>query len=571
MRRLFRFHPEGASFMRQETAAEMTMKYILTGKEMAEADRLTSEKIGIPSIVLMERAALAVADEITKRYDSARRITVLAGPGNNGADGLAAGRLLIDRGLDVQFLLLTTKMPPEGSSMMIQRKILEAYGAKTSGFEDSKVEAFGPDVIIDALFGTGLGRPLTGPAAHMAVFTGQYRARTGCRVVGLDIPSGISSDDGKILGCAFECDLTVTFAYYKRGHFMFPGRDLCGETVLRQIGICDRSFSLGKSGIPETYMYELRDMPELLGKRAAGGNKGTFGKILIAAGSFSMCGAALLCAEACMRSGAGMVKIFTREENRTIVQQSLPEAMLTTYGAFNEDPERSASSSEESLREALTADLKWADVVIAGPAIGQGREGNCLLRTILQYASESMNANASGHRPLSGMVLDADALRLIAHTPELDKLLQARAGDTACILTPHLSEFADLVHVSVREAADDRIRLLREAALRYRCTVLGKDAVTMIASSDERQICMITNGNSGMATAGSGDVLAGITGAMLAAVPDKKGRGRKAADAAAFIHAQAGKLCMERMGVRAMIAGDILRAAGEVFQEIEDR
>ena len=561
MRRLFRFHPEEALFMRQETASEIAMKYILTGKEMAEADRLTSEKVGIPSIVLMERAALAVADEITRRYAGMKKITVLAGPGNNGADGLAAGRILTDRGYDVQFLLLTTKMPPEDSSAMIQRKILEAYGARVSGFEESKMEDHHPDVIIDALFGTGLGRPLTGLAARMAEFTGEYRARTGCKVVGIDIPSGISSEDGNVLGRAFWCDLTVTFAYYKRGHFMFPGRDHCGETVLRQIGIHDRSFGFGKSGLPETFMYEYGDLPGLLGKRENGGNKGTFGKILIAAGSYSMCGAALLCAEASMRSGAGMVKVFTREENRTIVQQALPEAMLTVYKAF---PPDQAGAASDDLREALIRDLHWADVVVAGPAIGLTREGDCMIRTILQYAAESGNGVSEEFRPLSGMVLDADALRLIARTPELDELLRKRSENTACVLTPHLSEFADLVHVSVREAAEDRIRLLREAAQRYRCTVLGKDAVTMIASYGEKQICMITNGNSGMATAGSGDVLAGITGAVLASIPDKKGSSRKAAEAAAFIHAQAGKLCMERMGTRAMIAGDIMRAAGEV-------
>ena len=543
------------------------MKYILTGTEMAEADRLTSEKIGIPSIVLMERAALAVADEISERFGDAERITILAGPGNNGADGLAAGRLLTDRGYRVQFLLLTDKMPKADSSSMIQRRILEAYGADVRAFEDRALEEFGPDVIVDALFGTGLGRPLTEKAAHMAEFTGNYRDRTGCKVVGLDIPSGVSSDDGQILGAAFSCDLTVTFAYYKRGHFLFPGREYCGETVLREIGIRDLSFRFRESGLPEAFMYERCDLPELLGKRSGGGNKGTFGKILIAAGSFSMCGAALLCAEASMRSGAGMVKLFTREENRLIVQQALPEAMLTTYEAFSSEKEGEKKREREALRQSLIRDLDWADVVVAGPAIGLSEEGRCVVRTILEYGAEDGSVSRNRKRPLSGMVLDADAVRLIAQDDELDLLLQKRAGDTACVLTPHLAEFADLVHVSVREAAGERIPLLRQAAERYKCTVLGKDAVTMIVSSGDRSVCMVTNGNSGMATAGSGDVLSGITGAMLASVPDRAGSGRKAAEAAAFVHAEAGRLCRERMGERAMLAGDILRAAGEVTRD----
>ena len=213
------------------------MKYLLTGTEMAEADRATSEIIGIPSIVLMERAALAVAQEITGRFPENTKVTIVSGPGNNGADGLAAGRLLTDRGYKVQFLLLSPKDPPENSSMMIQRRILDAYGEKPEVFEEEKMRVFAPAVIVDALFGTGLGRPLSGKAAEIAPAVNAYRDETGCTVVGLDLPSGISSEDGSVMGAAVRCDLTVTFAYYKRGHFLYPGCSYCGETVLHQIGI----------------------------------------------------------------------------------------------------------------------------------------------------------------------------------------------------------------------------------------------------------------------------------------------------------------------------------------------
>ena len=547
------------------------MKYILTGNEMAEADRLTSEKIGIPSIVLMERAALSVADVITQRYPERRRVTILAGPGNNGADGLAAGRILADRGYDVQFLLLTEKEPPEGSSAKIQRTITESYGLKASLFEEKKLEDFAPDMIVDALFGTGLQRPLAGKAAQMAECTARYRERTGCKVVGLDIPSGISSEDGSVMGCAFNCDLAVTFAYYKRGHLMYPGCSFCGETVLREIGIHDRCFAYAAGGLPEMFMYEECDAAGLLGARDPGGNKGTFGKILIAAGSFSMCGAALLCAEACMRSGAGMVKVFTREENRVIVQQALPEAMLTTYEAL---PEVSGTeeyiNAEKALADSLRRDIGWADVVVAGPAIGLGREAGCIVRTVLDCVREGKAEEEDRRRPVSGIVLDADALRLIASDSGLDSLMRERAAETACVLTPHLAEFADLAHVSVREAGESRIPLMRELAARYHCTVLGKDARTLVVSDGIRQICMIANGNSGMATAGSGDVLCGITAAMLAAAKDTEGSGCRAAQTAAFIHAMAGSRCKDKMGERAMLAGDILRAAGEVLRDISN-
>ena len=343
------------------------MKYLLTGLEMARADANTSQVIGIPSIVLMERAALAVAEEITERFPSSCGVTILAGPGNNGADGLAVGRLLTDRGYRVQFLLLDPKDPPEGSSASTQRKILKAYGIKTEAFDGDRMKAFKPDVIVDALFGTGLGRPLTGRAAQIAEAAGAYREQTGCTVVGLDLPSGISSEDGSVMGCAIRCDFTVTFAYYKRGHFLYPGCTYCGETILKQIGIHDRSFTCDGGEVPEMVMPEREDIAELIGERNPGGNKGTFGKILIIAGSYSMCGAALLCAESCMRAGAGMVKVFTREENRVIIQEKLPgnwpKGSERTWNGLmpqlsdlpSEGEKRRAYLSGHSFRKSLSA------------------------------------------------------------------------------------------------------------------------------------------------------------------------------------------------------------------------
>ncbi|MBP3883276.1 MAG: hypothetical protein J6E40_14115, partial [Lachnospiraceae bacterium] len=169
-------------------------------------------------------------------------------------------------------------------------------------------------------------------------------------------------------------------------------------------------------------------------------------------------------------------------------------------------------------------------------------------------------------KAIRGIVIDADALRLIASDPQLDELMRRRKKETACILTPHLAEFADLAHVSVKEAAADRTALLREICGRYSCTVIGKDARTMIASAGIRQISMITKGNSGMATAGSGDVLTGITTAMLFGVRTGEDLGYRAAQAAAFIHAEAGDAVRYSLGEHAMIAGDLIRAERGVFR-----
>lgn len=546
------------------------MKFLLTGKEMAEADRTTSEVIGIPSIVLMERAALAVAGEIADRFPANTKVTILAGPGNNGADGLAVGRLLIDRGYRVQFLLLGAGEPPEDSSAMTQRRILRAYGETPEVFDEEKMKEFAPGVIVDALFGTGLVRKLSGAAAQIAEAVNRYRNGTGCTVAGLDLPSGISSENGQVMGAAIKCDFTVTFAYYKRGHFLYPGRTYCGDLILRQIGIHDRSFTCCGGQTPEMAMAETGDLQSLLNERDPGGNKGTFGKILIVAGSYSMCGAALLCAESCMRAGAGMVKIFTREENRVIIQEKLPEAMLTVYPALPEGKKERAAAAGK-LSEMLRKDLAWADAAAIGPAIGRGEEAGILVRTLLEEVSAKGCKGERDGRGLQGIVIDADALRIIASDPALDALMRDRKKETECILTPHLAEFADLVHVSVKEAAADRIPLTRDLCGRYGCTVIGKDARTLIAADGVRRLFLVTEGNSGMATAGSGDVLTGITSAMLFAVRPGEGRGLRAAQAAALIHAGAGDACRESFGERAMIAGDLIRETGRILKLLEKK
>ena len=358
---------------------------------------------------------------------------------------------------------------------------------------------------------------------------------------------------------------TVTFAYYKRGHFLYPGCNYCGETILRQIGIHDRSFTCAGGVIPEMVMPERADITKLICRREPGGNKGTFGKILIIAGSYSMCGAALLCAEACMRAGAGMVKIFTREENRVIIQEKLPEAMLTVYAALPEEAEQKASAARK-LSESLRKDLEWADAVAIGPAIGRGEEAHILLKTLLEEVSDTVDSGKKRGKALRGIVIDADALRIIASEPEFDELMRHRNKETACILTPHLAEFADLAHVTVKMAAADRTGLLKELCGRYGCTVIGKDARTLVASAGLRQISMITKGNSGMATAGSGDVLTGITAAMLFSVSPGEEPGYRAAQAAAFIHAEAGDAARDSLGEHSMVAGDLIRAERGIFR-----
>lgn len=522
------------------------MKYILTGSQMSACDRYTSEAIGIPSLVLMERAALSVAQTILDDFPGVRRVAIVSGKGNNGADGVAAGRILTDRGLEVLFFRLPGAVR-EGSSMQTQLSIIEKYGLPVREYEDGCLIKAAPDLIVDAMFGTGLSRNLAGSAAQAVKEINYLHDMGKCRTVAVDIPSGISSDDGSVLGEAVTCDTTVTFAYYKRGHFLYPGAGSCGKVKLCDIGITDRSFQNGT--VPDLHIFDTETADSVLGERRPDGHKGTFGKILIVAGSRNVCGAAMMSAEACFSSGAGMVKIFTREENRVIIQEMIPEAMLTTYSETDTDVE---------IEKKLADDLAWADICAAGPGIGRTRQAQLLIRTILSCCETEA---AEDSKP-NGIVMDADALRIIASDSELFSMLSERDPSVKAVLTPHIGEFADLIHVSVGEAQTGRLQRLRKLAGELHCTVIGKDARTIVASDAHADSYLNVSGNSGMATAGSGDVLTGITAAFLALTDDYT-----AGCLAAWVHGRAGDRAAKEYGTRSMTARSILEFLPEVLNQ----
>ena len=542
------------------------MEYLLTGAEMSDCDRRTSEEIGIPSLVLMERAALSVADGADSflRQCGGRqpRVLAVAGRGNNGADALATGRILLERGYKVSFCRLSGEISP-GSSFAVQEKILKSYGGEIVPFPDFTWSGPDPDLIIDGLFGTGLSRDLTGEAAECVDMINSLRDRSGSYVIAVDIPSGISSDDGRVMGCAVRCDETRTFAFYKRGHFMYPGANFAGELHLAQIGITRRAFRAE----PEMFTFLKETAGDLLPARNPGGNKGTFGKVVLVAGRHNMCGAALLAGRACLAAGAGMVKIFTHESNRVIIQEELPEALLDTYSDLD-TPEQAA--------EKLRASLAWADIAAAGPGMGTDVTGRALLGAVL----DAVQAQTSGPQ-LRGLVLDADALRLLAEDPQARAKLAGRKAGLPCILTPHMGEFAALAGRSIRDCIEKRPDLVREAAQELGCTIACKDARTLVMTGKTPgRMYLNISGNSGMAGAGSGDVLTGMTAAFLglmssarsgAGQPDVFSKtdifsaqdlvnGFAAACCAVYLHGRAGDLARAAHGEQGMTAGDLIEA-----------
>lgn len=504
-------------------------KYLVSAKEMKEYDSNTIAHFGMPSGVLMERAALAVAEEIEARFPAGKKVLVAAGSGNNGGDGIAAGRILRQRGYEVDFWLIGDREKCSRETEA-QLRIIEKYGYPLQG----KMEDKEYDIIIDALLGIGLSRNLEGRFAQ-AVRKINQKGKFVCAV---DIPSGIHTDSGEIMGEAVKAQLTVTFAFEKLGHIFYPGCRYSGEVVCREIGIVPESF-LGRR--PKVYAY-CGAAGHRMPVRKADGNKGTFGKVLVIAGSIGMGGACVLCAESVCRAGAGMVKIVTPEENRVIVQTRIPEALISAYRTEGEEK----GEIFEKLHKILEKDMEWADCILIGPGIGKSGIAYAMLEQVL----------AQQAKPL---LIDADGLNLLAENPCLQKYLEDNKGkisDTRrqIILTPHMAEFARLYGCTVQEAKRDILQKPKELADRYGCTVVCKDARTAVACSGQEEIYLNVSGNDGMAAAGMGDVLAGVIGGLMA-------QGMEAETAAVlgvYVHGMAGDKAAEKKGRYAMMAGDVV-------------
>ncbi len=550
-------------------------EYLLTGEEMTKADHYTSEVLQIPSLVLMEKAALAVADRILQDTKGQRRpvqIAVVAGKGNNGADALAAGRLLMDAGYPVSFyttfeqdaISVNTDSDSQsgegetsvsgsaagtfcGSSLEKQLRILAAYGVRTvylgEGEASAKrlLEHKNPEILIDGIFGTGLSRAITGRIKEYIHAINQIRSECGTKVYAVDMPSGICAATGKILGAAVWADVTVTFAFYKRGQFFYPGCTYCGEVVCRGIGITDLSLK----ETPEMFTYRplegmqadrQRGKITVLPKRRPDGNKGTFGKVLVIAGSKGVSGACTMCTQAAFRSGAGMVQVITQEDNRVILQETVPEAMCKVY----------SDEEESSVYSALQEGLDWADTVIAGPGMGTGKAAGILLKGVLQWEKPGIR----------GVILDADAIRLLA-AKNLYRELSEAGKRFPVVLTPHPGEASLLLQEAATVLKDpgEGNGILQRFAREQHVILMAKDARTRVFSPEGGPVYLNTTGNDGLATAGSGDVLAGITGGLLA----QNMTGFAAACNAAYLHGRLAETYAKENAARSMTATDLIR------------
>ena len=499
---------------------------ILDSRRMRSADA-AAIRGGIPSSRLMENAAEGLAGELVRSFPRAQRVVVACGPGNNGGDGLAAARLLAGRGVSVSIFTLGDPDDYRGdaaeNALRARRAGLEFFPLSRrgawAGFSRALKEA---DAVVDALFGTGLTRALSGAAARAVLAI----HAAGRPVVAADLPSGLSADSGNLLGPAVRASLTVAFAALKYAHVFWPARGFCGRLVVHDIGIPKRIL-LERAG--DLAAAESADLAGWLPPRPGDTHKADFGRLAVIAGSRGKAGAAALTARGALRAGAGLVTVFCPASIEPIIVSALPEAMTHAL------PEEAGALPATAAEELLEA-LRGFDAAAIGPGLGTAPGTVELLEKLM-----------AARCPI---VFDADALNAFAGRP---RAFSRRRG--AAVLTPHPGEAGRLLEVASSRVQEDRLAAARRLARASGAAVVLKGASTLIAAPSGR-VTVNPTGTPLMATAGSGDVLSGAVGALLAGGMAAE----RAAIAAAYLHGLAGELLARRLGDAGLLSGELADA-----------
>lgn len=499
------------------------MQLWVNAAQMKAADQYTIQKLWVPSLELMEHAAQACVQVLEDKKVDLSHVCVVCGSGNNGGDGFAIARILQNNRYSVETFCVGNPEHYTEETQEQMHRLQECGGKITYGMpqEDSY------SVVIDAVFGVGLSRKVEG--RYRQVIEQMNRMR-GTKFA-VDIPSGLSATTGCILGCAFKADYTVTFQLKKIGLELSQGRTMAGKVIVPDIGISTDSIcedqEIVRTAGKDIYRKMLPDRPE-------DSNKGTYGRLLVIAGSKGMAGAAYLNAHAAYMTGAGLVRIYTSSDNREILQTLLPEAIITTYEEYN--------------KEELLSLLTWADGVCIGSGLGMSRLSEKILKTVIEYVKVPC-------------LIDADGLNLLAENKNyLNQMAERRF-----VITPHMKEMSRLTGISVEELKADRIQILKDFISRYRITCVLKDSRTLIAS-EEKGIRMNLTGNSAMAKAGSGDVLAGVISGWMV-------QGKEAEDAAelgTYIHGLSGDLAKFEKGVYSVMARDLIEYISKALMKLEE-
>ncbi len=493
---------------------------LFKAEQVRDADAYTIAHEPISSIDLMERAAKKISEWIRKYFDISTQIAVLVGPGNNGGDGLVVARHLLEKGYNVQVFDLGFSNN-YSEDFIINKKRLEDIGYKLKNWDkENQLNEF--DLLIDAIFGSGLTRPIKGEVGEIIKQINDSSAK----VLAVDIPSGLFGENNSKnqVENIVRANYTLTFQFPKLAFLLPENSEFVGMMKVLDIGIHQEYIEKSDTNF---YLTQKEDIPKDFLKRPQFSHKGTYGHALIYAGSKGKMGASILASKACLRSGAGLVSALVPDSENSIIQTSLPEAMSFPYLNISDMPPLHNFSS-----------------IACGPGIGMSTSSLELLSQILQQFKQAM-------------VLDADALNLIAKQPEL---LEKIPKDS--ILTPHPKELERLIGKTTNHYS--RLFKTQKLAKKYQIYILIKGAYSCIVSP-KGEFHFNSTGNPGMATAGSGDVLTGIITGLLA-------QGLNSFNAlrtAVFVHGLAGDIAKKKKGDVCLIASDIIKYLGQAFNNLK--
>jgi hydroxyethylthiazole kinase-like uncharacterized protein yjeF len=515
---------------------------VVTAEQMREIDRRAAD-IGLTTEILMENAGRAVAEETKKLVGGVvgKNILVMVGPGNNGGDGLVAGRHLADSGAEV-IIYLCAQRPEDDKNLTLvqQHGVITIRADQDSDFSRFESRLSSSDVIIDAIFGTGRSRVLDGVFKEVTsrVIAAKKKAPE-LFVIAVDIPSGLDADTGAVDPSCPHVDATVTLGYPKPGLFNFPGAERAGSVIIADIGL--------PPGMGENIQTELITedwVKSVLPARPPGANKGSFGKVLVVAGSINYVGAAYLACMGAARVGAGLVTLSTASSLQPILASKMTEV---TYVPL---PESETGIIAPKATSVLKRWLPDYSVLLVGCGLGQKA-------AVAEFIKSILFSLVNGSHP--ALVLDADALNTLAQVAAWWQKLSQDA-----ILTPHPGEMARLAGISVEEVQRQRLDIARKVAIEWGKVVVLKGAYTVVAASDGRaRISQVAN--PGLASAGTGDVLTGVIAGLVA-------QGLPLFDAAAcgvYVHAQAGEMVRRELGEAGMLAGDLLPALPRVIMGLK--
>lgn len=516
---------------------------ILTASQIRQLEE-SCAKIGLSADILMENAGKAVAEEVKRILGGTdqRHVLFLVGPGNNGGDGLVAARHLGDWGAKVTVYLLGRRGADDPNLTLVrERGISCVEAAKDEGLSQFNQSLASADAVIDALFGTGTARPFSGHVLSVLDRVNKAKKkRPKWRIIALDLPSGLNADSGAVDPATLYADYTITLGCPKPGLFNFPGAERVGKLTVADIGMPE---NLAEGATSEYLTGEW--VRSVLPERPLQANKGSFGRVLVVAGSMNYIGAAYLACSGAIRVGAGLVTLAATPTLQSILAAKLTEV---TYLPLPES--RPGVVSPEAAR-LIFQQFESYNVLLLGCGLGQSQEVVRLVRSILVPRQR---------RELPALVLDADALNTLANTPRWWQQLT-----TDAIVTPHLGEMARLTGMAVAEIQADRLEMTKKWAAEWHKTVVLKGAYTVIASPEGKAVISPV-ANPGLASAGSGDVLTGaIAGLVAQGLPLFE-----AAAAGVYLHGEAGELVKARLGDAGMVASDLLPELPVVIKNLKE-